>query len=320
VNSPSPIDSAWPTRLPPGWQTFPDGSIGPANAPSPIDSAWPTRVPDSPYGGYPSNPKPTLPAVGPAQGTSLSTTGNSLSARPATPDDMANISEGEILPPENSTIPNMKSVGPFTGGSATDAIIRGGVRMLPRILRGRIPLADLVTPTDELGGATGVELPRTLGRSPTGPFGRPSMPSSGSPWGSTPEVPEFPGPPLPLRYGPPVDTPATPFTQPQHPSTMRYPGWPSGAAPAPDAVTNRPQDRPSYAGPTVAAPAVPPPRPRPRAQPAVVAQRPNLGNYTPIYQPNIARTGNVRGGRSGDDNAPLMGALDLSRLFQRPAQ
>ena len=52
------------------------------------------------------------------------------------------------------------------------------------------------------------------------------------------------------------------------------------------------------------APAGPPPRPRAAVSPsgrvpAVVAQKPNLGNYTgdgPIAQPNIARTGNARGG------------------------
>ena len=34
--------------------------------------------------------------------------------------------------------------------------------------------------------------------------------------------------------------------------------------------------------------------------------------FVQIYQPNIARTGNAQGGRGGDSNAPMMGALNLS--------
>lgn len=235
--------------------------------------------------------------------------GKSLSGPPIIPD--------EVMPPEYSTIPNNKSVGPFTGGSATDAIIRGAQRLFPKIVGRRIPFADLVAPTDEIGGATGVELPRTLGRSPTGPFGRPSMPSSGRPWGPIPEVPESPGPPLPLRYGPPADTPATPFTQPQHPSTMRYPMWPSGSAP--------PAAAPMPARPVTPTPATaygfptPPVRPAPRAPapagPAAARQQPNLGAYM-MDRPNMPA--GQQGGRGGpsqtqmgvfgwDPNGPLFG-------------
>jgi hypothetical protein len=238
-------------------------------------------------GGFAPNPKLTGPASGPPPGMSLSGPGgNAGGGQPIIPD--------EVMPPEYSTIPNNKSVGPFTGGSATDAIIRGGMRMLPRILRGRIPLADIVAPTDELGGATGVELPRTLGRSPTGPMG--------------------PG----LTRGPvPVSPPATPFTQPQHPSTMRYPMWPSGSAP--------PAAAPMPARPVTPTPATaygfptPPVRPAPRAPapagPAAARQQPNLGSYM-MDRPNMPA--GQQGGRGGpsqtqmgvfgwDPNGPLFG-------------
>ena len=52
---------------------------------------------------------------------------------------------------------------------------------------------------------------------------------------------------------------------------------------------------------------------------------PNNPRFVQIYQPNIARTGNARGGQGGDNNAPLMGVPNLSwgpnlPLDQRTAQ
>ena len=66
-------------------------------------------------GGFTPNPKLTGPVTGTPPGLSLSGPGGNGAA----------INPDQVIPPENSTIPNMKSVGPFTGGSATDAIIRG---------------------------------------------------------------------------------------------------------------------------------------------------------------------------------------------------
>jgi hypothetical protein len=233
-------------------------------------------------GGFAPNPKMTGPVTGTPPGLSLSGPGGNGAA----------INPDQVIPPENSTIPNMKSVGPFTGGSATDAIVRGASKYGLRRVPGVGTAMDLVSPTDELAGPTGVELPRTLGRSPSGP----------------------------ARYGPPSAStpPLTPFTQPAHPSTMRYPMWSTPPAPAPSAGGGIGSDARFPVGPPITAPAMPPVRPRVApAGPAAAQQQPNLGNYAPIYQPNIARTGNVRGGRSGDDNAPLMGAPDWSRLFGR---
>ena len=60
-------------------------------------------------GGFAPNPRLTGPATGAPPGVSLSGPGGHAAAA-AGPD---------IFPPQNSTIPNYKSVGPFTGGSAT---------------------------------------------------------------------------------------------------------------------------------------------------------------------------------------------------------
>ena len=139
-----------------------------------------------------------------------------------------------------------------------------------------------------LAGPTGVELPRTLGRSPSGPG---------------------------ITRGPvPVNAPIpTPFTQPQHPSTMRYPGWPTPPAPGPAAA-------PMPARPVTPTPATaygyptPPVRPA-AAGPAAAQQQPNLGSYM-IDRPN-APAGQQGGRRGGgplgmgvfgwDPNGPLFG-------------
>jgi hypothetical protein len=120
-----------------------------------------------------------------------------------------------------------------------------------------------------------------------------------------------------------VNPPITPFTQPYRPEdspsfTAPNPygaGMPRGTQP----VTNRPQDRPSYAGPPVAAPAVPPIRPRAvapaAAGPAAARQQPNLGSYM-MDRPNAPA--GQQGGRGGggplgmgvfgwDPNGPLFG-------------
>ena len=259
-------------------------------------------------GGFAPNPKLTGPATGPPPGVSLSGPGGvggnptpnidaNLSARPAP------ASGPQFSGPQNPPLRNPPAVrtgpGPYTDvtpNAAAPGIWDRLKGFIPGILAGAGPAA---VPALAAGGAAAGAWaePRT-------PRVDPRISAAGT-GGFDVEQP--------LGGGP----------QPAHPSTMRYPSWPSGAAPAPTSSTPLPA-RPVTPTPATAY-GFPMPPVRPRAAPAAagpaaVAQQPNLGNYAPIYQPNIARTGNVRGGRSGDSNAPMMGALDLSRLFQRPQQ
>ncbi len=283
-------------------------------------------------GGFQGNPKLTSPASGPPPGISLSA--NPAGGAPAT-------GGPDIFPPVNSTIPPNKSVGPFTGGTATDAIIRGVGNVARKFspLR-RIPFADLVTPSDELAPPSmdeaptwsypgGAGAPRPMPR----PWGEPSP--SNAP--DSPPIGPADSPPIGPADGPviaeprrgpiPVDLPMPGgFQQPAHPSTMRYPMWPTPPAPAP--FTGDPRNEPNnfpnspnaigVPVPTPIgspAPAIPPRRATPRAAgPAAVRQQPNLGAYggpfTTIDRPNMTPQNSAIG-------RPQMTALDLSRLFSR---
>ena len=121
--------------------------------------------------------------------------------------------------------------------------------------------------------------------------------------------------------------PAAPFVQPQHPSTMRYPMWPT--PPAPDAPAGSPSATPRPAGATPTGPLAAPGQGGIGSDARFPLKRtagaPNLGYYQPsnrfvsIDQPNISPvgSGSVRGG------APQMTALNLAGLFggrgQQPA-
>ena len=258
--------------LPPGWQIFPDGSIGPANAPSPIDSAWPTRVPQpGSYGsgGFPSSPQLTAPPGAP-RGVTFG--GDSLTMSPMSPEDMANMRGPDVMGPGSRNLrPGMSPTVRSGPGTFTDADILGAMgntasglvsRALPYAARVLGPLGAYFGSTTP--AETG-ELPRqTLGRKPSGP---------------------------------------APFVQPQHPSTARYPMWPTPPAPAGGGA------QPSVVGSP--APAVPPQRPS-----DVTAQNPDLGHYVLRDRPNADPTG----GRRGSGGPLGMGMLDLSTLFQRPQQ
>ena len=288
-------------------------------------------------GGFQGAPRLTANPAGPPPGLSLSQQGGGAAPDGGTFDPRPNPAfrgprwgggpppgfdmntPDEVIPPENSTIPNNKSVGPFTGGSATDAELlpeAGDPRTLipPNWVRRNTPIGRAIDvgrrilSPDETAAPTGVELPRTLGRSPSGP----SFPD---------QTPKFP---TPTGY-PPV---ATPFTQPDHPSTMRYPMWPTPPAPVagptgdPRGEPNNFPNSPNPIGAPVPtpigspAPAIPPRRAVPRAAgPAAQRQQPDLGHYGPfvsVPRPNA----DVAGGARGRQSVPYTTALDLSRLFQ----
>ena len=278
-------------------------------------------------GGFRGAPRLTAPASGPTPGMSLS----------ANPGGGAASVPPEIFPPVNSTIPPNKSVGPFTGGTATDAIFGGARRFLPKVIGRRIPFADIVTPTDELAPPSADEAPPwsyTPGavRPVPRPAGEPSP--SNIPDNLTPRFP------APTGY-PPTSGTVPNFVRPEAPITPTYPSWPTPPAPAPAAAAapgGMPWAGNNYGRPAGApigspAPAVPVPRPR-AVSPGVARQRPNLGAYggpfTTVSRPNAnpgigggmlggnSSMANIGGGGArGTGGAPTMTALDLSRLFSR---
>jgi hypothetical protein len=105
-------------RMPPGWTDYPDGSIGPASGlPDWLKQLIPSPGASQPYGpsGYPDN-LPNRP-YGPPGGGLMGIPG----ASPGGP-SMGFPAQGgpQVIPPQHSPIPPMKSVGPFTGGASTE--------------------------------------------------------------------------------------------------------------------------------------------------------------------------------------------------------
>ena len=257
-------------------------------------------------GGFAPNPKLTGPATGPPPGVSLSGPGgnagglnDSLTARPATPADAAAMGGPQMTNGRPNLRPGVSPAvrtgpGPYTDVTPNAAApgmwdrIRG---ILPGILAGAGPAA---VPALAAGGAAAGAWaePRT-------PRVDPRISAAGT-GGFDVEQP--------LGAGP----------QPDHPSTMRYPMWPSGAAPAP---TPTPLPSRPVTPTPAAAYGYPMPPPRPRAAPAgpaVVAQQPNLGAYDgTIARPNMDV---IRGGRNNPGQQTQMGVADWSKLFQRPQQ
>ena len=204
----------------------------------------------------------------------------------------------QIFPPRNSTIPPMKSVGPFTGGTSTegdwadprtwfkggqplDAAAAGGSGFNPLSFfargnpyaRAAIAAGGVLSPTPadtgelplSLSGAR-PEHPHSTGAMPAGMAAEPNFVRPDAPMGGVHGLPAQPYTPMPWR-GPIADAPA---------------GNPS-ATPRPGGTGRRPA--------TVAqAPAKPPP--------FTMIDRVNAG---PLAQPG-------RGYQS---------ALDLSSLFRR---
>lgn len=280
-----------------GWPT--DDSTG---------NSWDSDVDLTGYGnfgpgGFAPNPKLTGPATGTPPGLSLSGPGgnaDSLTARPATPADAAAMRGPQMSSGPQNLRPGMSPAIRNGPGPYTDASILGRVRgWLPGILGAASPAA--VPAITAAGSAAGLWAePRTprvdprISAAGTGGFDVEQPLGAAQP--TQPMHPNSAAAPLPFESGFPTPAAATPMpARPVTPTPATAYGFPT------------PPIRPRAAAPVAAGP-------------AAARQQPNLGNYAPIYQPNIARTGNVRGGRSGDDNAPMMGALDLSRLFQRPQQ
>ena len=263
-------------------------------------------------GGFRFNPRLTAPASGPPPGISLSGPGGA--AATGGPD---------VVPPTSQPLRSGVSPTVRTGpGPYTDATTPqgggGGLfsrlsSFLPSIFGGAGPA---IVPALAAGGAAAGWKYGEPGREKLSVDPRIDASSSGGfdvgqPLGA---------PGGPDSFSPDAGAPP-PFQQPAHPSTMRYPMWPTPPAPAPSAVATPMPARPVTPTPITAYPTpTPPPRPRatPRAAgPAAVRQQPNLGAYggpfTTIDRPNMTPQ-NSAIGRQG---APQMTALDLSKLFSR---
>jgi hypothetical protein len=267
-------------------------------------------------GGFQGSPRLTGPAAGPPPGISLSNGGGGGASVPP-----------EVIPPQNPTIPTNKSAVPFSGWNAPEAAWNVGKRVLPKILRKRIPGADFVVPPDELAPPAMDEAPPwsfTPGatRPVPRPWGEPS-PSSAPDAAPLPRTPTLSESPIrgPIPATLPDGSPAPNFVRPEGEVPRTYPSWPTppvpAAGPTPMSSPHMPwPDTGAHPGIGSPAPAVPPRRTTPRAAgPAAHRQQPDLGHYGPfvgINRPNA----DVAGGARGRQSVPYTTALDLSRLFQ----
>ena len=282
-------------------------------------------------GGFRSAPRLTAPASGPPPGISLSdgsADGGTFDPRTSSafrgprwgggPPPDFNMND---VPPTNAPLRPGASpaIRPGGYGPATDAVPAGGGGGLFSRLAGFLP--SLFSPT-----AAGVAAPAAIAAAgyKYGEPGRakltvdPRVDAAGSGGFDV-------GQPLGAPGGPDASSPnagaPTPFQQPDHPSTMRYPSWPT--PPAPAASPNIPIG----GGPgnvmqaPTGTPAAPTPPPRPRvvraAGPAAVRQQPNLGAYSGPFSQSYRPNADVAGGARGRQSVPQMTTLDLSKLFSR---
>ena len=232
-------------------------------------------------GGFLGNPRLTANPAGPPPGVSLSGPGGSSAAVP-----------GDVIPPTNSTIPNNKSVGSFTGGTATENAAGMG------------PHIDPTTGKPEMLTGPGGIAEKTAGFNPfsllgaiPNPYWKAAIAGAGAIAPTPAETGEFnpamvagrPEAPMGGVHGVPA---AAPQTYPHMP-------WPdTGTAPAASGsrAAPLPPVRPRAAAPVAARPAAPPP-----------------SLFTQIDRPNA----DVAGGARGRQSVPQMSALDLSKLFAR---
>ena len=247
-------------------------------------------------GGFQGNPRLTAPAAGPPPGISLSANPHGDGPTPITPD--------EVIPPSSRPIAPNKSVGPFTGGTSTDATFpppSGRPWWLPSF--GPIGLGAAAVGAG-IAGINNENQPGNVPAHGTGP--EPVM---------SPEE-------IYRRQHSAAAPSYRPEDSPSYTDNRTFPMWPTPPAPAtaPATYPHMPwPDTGAAPGVGSAAPAVPPPRP----SPAATRQRPNLGAYgappaavanspfTTFDRPNMSPQNSMQG-RQGD---PQMGMLDLSRLF-----
>lgn len=273
-----------PYRMPQGWTTLPDGSVGPSSS----LPDWLKQLIPSPGAATPNAPGTQgLPGGGPGGGYVPG--GGVMGLPTSTPGapSMGFPAQGgpQVMGPQNSRIPNYKSVGPFTGGTSTEGSYwdpRNWFRANPSATfqQGQ-PMGPDVTgaggfnPLSVLGGgnpawraaiaAGGVmsPTPADTGELPLSMSGaRPMHPAS------TGAMPGFQGPPSRPYTPTPQYAPAIPPSRPTDTPT----GTPS-ATPRP---TPYPPKRPKNLGAAPSAPTA-----------AVPTSNPRFG----LYQPQVPGSG-----------------------------
>ena len=247
-------------------------------------------------GGFHLNPRLIGPASGPAPGVSLSA--NPHGDGPSSP-----IIPDEVIPPNTRPIAPNRQVGPFTGGSATDATFPAPAGR-PWWLPSLGPLG--------LGAAAGSAALTAINNE--------NQPGNVPAHGTGPPDVMSPEEIYRRQHG----QPAAPGYRPE--DDPRYTVAPS--------APYRPEDDPRFTAPNPygagmprgtplgsPAPAVPPSRPVAAPGGAVARQRPNLGTYgaPPAVVPNSPFTTLDYRPNSGPNErnrgSPVATALDLSRFF-----
>ena len=287
-----------PYRMPQGWTPYPDGSVGPSSGlPDWLKQLIPAQGAGMPYapqgqGGPPTGgagPGGLMPGGG-VMGRQATTPGAPSMGFPA---------QGgpQVMPPQNSTIPNNRAVGPFTGGTSTEnmpggspgggasswadprnwfranpnATFQQGQPMGPDVTGGGAP-----SPLSFLAGGGmnpyargGIAAAGVMQPTPTASDQAPT-----NMWNQRPSgVGGMPGPQV------------TNPQQPMHPSSAVYPSWPSGAAPA-TTMANAPPGNPSQ----TPRPNTPYPPRRPPAGSASAPTGPATGSSNPrfgLYQSQV---------------------------------
>jgi hypothetical protein len=298
------FSSDWnaPYRMPQGWTTLPDGTVGPSSA-----------IPDwlkqlIPQGGGGAGGLPMGPGGPPGGGAALP--GAGVPGMPGAPGAPAQAGP-QIFPPQNSAIPPNKSVGPFTGGSSTEngsawdprswfranpgatfqqgqpmngpggpAAGAGGASSLLSMFGGGNPYARAAIAAGGVMSPT----PADTGELPLSMSGaRPQHPSSQG------AMPGFQGPPSRPYTPTPQYAPAIPPTRPDDPETPQ--GSPSATPPV--GGTPYPPKRPKNLGGQPTTAAVP------------SSSNPRFG--TVQY--------GVGGGRGPLSSNPIYTTLNLANLF-----
>lgn len=290
-------------RMPPGWTTLPDGSVGPSSdVPDWLKQLIPAPGADVPYGPG---------AAGIGLGGHMPTAGAVAGISQATPGapSMGFPAQGgpQVFPPQSSTLPPNKSVGPFTGGTSTEGsyydprtwftggqtftegqpmgpdVAGGGANPLSYLAKGSpawraaMAAAGVMAPTPVETG----ELPLSLSGA------RPQHPSSTG---------AMPQPNMPARPYSPT------------PDNRTYPSWPTpgpAGGPASPAVTmaSAPPGNPS---------ATPRPTPLPPRRPKNLSGASPPSSPTPVSNPRFGTFQyQVPGGGGPLSRSPIYTALNL---------